>query len=115
MKVPTWQILSPDSLSRSTNTGPAYSNWASSRGEPNNSGGNENGVTLGRYHLERAWNDEGAAISSIGGFIVEYDVPLDATCSSTEEGCVTLRDETGDPGQVLEFPEMERPASYRLR
>ncbi|MCJ7451139.1 MAG: C-type lectin domain-containing protein [Steroidobacteraceae bacterium] len=76
------------------NNGPAYANWNSA--EPNNSGGVENHLTLGRYGAGGGWNDEGAAPGSIAGFIVEYDTPRRATCTGTE--CQTIK------GQFLKIP-----------
>ncbi len=80
------------------NTGPAYTNWA--QGEPNNSGGSESNLTLGRYGLGGGWNDEGAAVGSIGGYVVEYDLPRPAACVGGS--CQTIL------GQTLIFP----PGSY---
>jgi hypothetical protein len=74
---------------------PGYTNWAAS--EPNNDGGNESHLTLGRYGFGGGWNDEGSAIGSIAGFIVEYDVPRSAAC------VVGVDCETID-GQTLVFP-----------
>jgi hypothetical protein len=88
------------------NGGTVYTNWASVEGEPNDTGsgdGNENWLTLGRYPTNLyGWNDEGAAVGSIGGFIVEYDTPRTAAeCTGTEtstEACTTIN------GQTLTFP-----------
>ena len=77
------------------NTEPAYANWAV--GEPNNAGGNEEHLTIGRFGPGGGWNDEGAAIASIGGFIVEYDVPRSAACQGT--ACQTIQ------GHTLIFPQ----------
>lgn len=74
---------------------PGYTNWAAT--EPNNDGGVESHLTLGRYGLGGGWNDEGSAPGSIGGFIVEYDVPRTAEC------VVGVDCETID-GQTLVFP-----------
>ncbi len=76
------------------NQGPAYANWNSV--EPNNTGGVESHLTLGRYGAGGGWNDEGSAPGSIAGFIVEYDVPRPAECLGTE--CQTIN------GQLLTIP-----------
>lgn len=76
------------------NKGPAYANWNSA--EPNNSGGVESHLALGRYGAGGGWNDEGAALGSIAGFIVEYDTPRSASCTGTE--CQTIE------GQYLTIP-----------
>jgi len=81
-------------------TGPTvYTNWAS--GEPNNQGGSENHLTLGRFPSNLyGWNDEGSAVGTIGGFIVEYDTPrLIGECGgTTTRACTTIE------GQTLTFP-----------
>jgi hypothetical protein len=81
------------------NGGTEYTNWAPN--EPNNSGGIENHLTLGRFSTDLSgWNDEGAAVGSIGGFIVEYDTPLVlGECDGiTTKACTTVQ------GQTLTFP-----------
>ena len=74
-----------------------YSNWSPAPNlEPNNTGGNEEHLTLGRYSADLGrWNDEGSALGSIGGFIVEYDTPrtVNAGC-----GCPHWRT-TSDPAR----------------
>ncbi|MBK7902164.1 MAG: hypothetical protein IPJ97_03815 [Proteobacteria bacterium] len=72
-----------------------YANWAAT--EPNNNGGSENHLALGRYGLGGGWNDEGSAPGSIDGFIVEYDVPRTAECTVGLD-CETIN------GQTLVFP-----------
>ena len=77
------------------NGGTGYTNWASVEGEPNNNGSIENWVTLGRYEDNLyGWNDEGSAVGSIGGFIVEYDTPRTAAeCTggaASSEDCTTM-------------------------
>ena len=77
-----------------------YTNWAAT--EPNNNGGIENHLTVGRYPDNLyGWNDEGSAPGSIGGFIVEYDTPrTSAECVGYDqlEACTTIE------GQTLTFP-----------
>ncbi|HQR24556.1 MAG TPA: hypothetical protein PK163_07190, partial [Steroidobacteraceae bacterium] len=78
-----WHWVNAEGPIPTVNTAVAYANWAP--GEPNNSGGIENHLTLGRYDLgspdhvvpwvDGGWNDEGAAPGLIGGYIVEYDLP----------------------------------------
>ena len=79
----------------------AFANWAN--GEPNDGGdrienGQEQHLTLGRFAGVRGWNDEGVAPTSIGGFIVEYDVPRVATDCTLAGGCETVA------GQTLTLP-----------
>mgnify|MGYP000020604656 CR=1 FL=1 len=63
----------------------AYADWADT--EPNNAGGNESGLTLGRYGAGGGWNDEGSAQGSIGGFVVEYGNTATATdCYELDDG-----------------------------
>jgi hypothetical protein len=80
-----------------------YSNWAP--GEPNNTGApsvNERHLTLGRYANLGLWNDEGASLNSIGGFVVEYDTPRTTTAgcipAATSTECETVE------GQTMTFP-----------
>ena len=62
-----------------------YTNWQD--GEPNDNGGVEEqylGIGLGNIP---GWNDE-RVLGNIGGYVVEYDVPVDATaCVSGIETC----------------------------
>jgi hypothetical protein len=63
-----------------------YVNWHS--GEPNDAGGSESHLGLGRYNGP-GWNDEDAGVSTlIGGYVVEYDVPVAAAnCDPDAGGC----------------------------
>ncbi|HEX5106651.1 MAG TPA: hypothetical protein VFV87_22680 [Pirellulaceae bacterium] len=81
-----------------------YSNWSPAPNlEPNNQGGNEEQLTLGRYSADLGrWNDEGSAPGSIGGFIVEYDTPRTSTAGCTPSGTSTVC--TTVEGQSLTFP-----------
>ncbi len=95
-----WRWVNSEGPFSGSNGNPEYTNWAG--GEPNDGDGVENGqenhLTVGRYAGNYyAWNDEGAAPGSIGGFIVEYDVPRTAQCT------VGVNCETID-GQTLIFP-----------
>ncbi len=60
-----------------------YSNWQD--GEPNDQGGEQYlGIGL---RDEFGWNDE-QALGNIGGYVIEYDVPVPATeCLVGAEGC----------------------------
>jgi hypothetical protein len=94
-----WHWVNNEGPFPASNSGPQYTHWAD--GEPNNVGGSESHLSLGRYDGERCtgdcgWNDEGSAPASIGGYIVEYDVPRAAACSGTS--CQTI------DGQTLVFP-----------
>jgi hypothetical protein len=93
-----WRWVNDEGPFPGTNTGPGYTNWSKSPVEPNNSGGNENHLTLGRFGLYGGWNDEGAAVATIGGYIVEYDLPRTAACDPLLGTCQTIE------GQTLIFP-----------
>lgn len=91
-----WRWVNFEGPIPTTNDSTAYANWAP--GEPNNSGGVESHLTLGRYDnggpwVDGGWNDEGAAPGLIGGYIVEYDLPRPAACSGSS--CQTI------DGQIL--------------
>jgi hypothetical protein len=80
-----------------------YSNWSAAPNlEPNNTGGNEEHLTVGRYSDRGLWNDEGSAPASIGGFIVEYDTPRTANAGCTTSGTTTVC--TTVEGQTMTFP-----------
>jgi hypothetical protein len=93
-----WRWVNNEGSFPAANTGPAYSNWASD--EPNNLGV-EIYMALGRFDsggpwVDGGWNNEGTALDTIGGYIVEYDVPRPAAC--TGASCQTIT------GQFLTFP-----------
>lgn len=79
---------------------PSYSNWLNASDplnpEPNDNygAGSENQLAIGLGN-SFGWNDEGA-IGSIGGYIVEYDIPRPADCEGTS--CQTVE------GQILKLP-----------
>jgi len=77
-----------------------YENWLD--GEPNNLGGEQYlGVGLGGAF---GWNDE-QALGNIGGYVIEYDVPIPATeCVAGNEGCPLSEASTATlpPSVVLE-------------
>jgi len=66
-----WVWVNVEGLIPGTNSTDLYANWAED--EPNNAGSGELGLTLGRNGLYGGWNDEGAALGLIGGFVVEFD------------------------------------------
>ncbi len=99
-----WRWVNNEGPFPSVNNATLYANWAP--GEPNNSGGVENHLTLGRFDsgdpwVDGGWNDEGIAPGSLGGYIVEYDVPRPAAC--TGASCETIQ------GQTIVFP----PGSFQ--
>ncbi len=84
---------------------PSYSNWLP--GEPNDSGIGESHLAIGLLG-QNGWNDEGA-LSLIGGYIVEYDVPRQAAdCSVSAGGCETIE------GHELTFPEGSIPPGANI-
>jgi len=89
-----WRWVNNEGPFPGVNTGPAYTDWNAA--EPNDFVGAENQLSLGRYGLGGGWNDEGTAPGTIGGYIVEYDVPRAAACSGAT--CQTIQ------GQTLIFP-----------
>jgi hypothetical protein len=95
-----WRWVNNEGPFPGVNNSTVFANWAVAEGEPNNRGGSENGVTLGRYADLSSWNDEGSAVPLIGGFIVEYDTPrtLSECAGTTTRACTTI------DGQTLTFP-----------
>ena len=93
-----WLWVNSEGPIPGVNTQTIYANWNAA--EPNNVDGIESHLTLGRYGLGGGWNDEGSAPESIGGFIVEYDVPRPANCGTdpTNPTCQTIE------GQFLSIP-----------
>jgi hypothetical protein len=89
-----WQWVNNEGPFPGVNVDTVYANWNGA--EPNDAGGIESHLTLGRYGLGGGWNDEGVAPGAIDGFIVEYDVPRPAACTGTS--CQTIA------GQSLSFP-----------
>ena len=79
-----------------TNDGSRYANWAP--GEPDNDSGS--GKDRSEMYLalsQDGWLDEGN-LNNIGGYIIEYTVPIDATTCATPNGCETR------PGHRLKLP-----------
>jgi hypothetical protein len=103
----TW-LNGEGSISTSQVSLPSYSNWLSN--EPNDAGGSESYLAIG-LGGQFGWNDEGN-LGNIGGFIVEWDVPLAAEdCVVTPEnpmGCVTI------VGQTVAFPEDSNPGNATI-
>lgn len=100
-----WRWVNNEGPFSGSNGNPDFTNWAG--GEPNDGdlveNAAENHLTLGRYSASLdAWNDEGTDPGSIGGFIVEYDVPRTAACTVGVD-CETI------DGQTLVFP----PGSFQ--
>jgi hypothetical protein len=79
-----WVWQNGEGLIAGTNAGPGYANWLS--GEPNDAGSGESHLAIGLGGAF-GWNDEGA-LGNIGGFIVEYDVPIPLTTCA--DGCETI-------------------------
>lgn len=85
-----------------------YSNWQPN--EPNDAGGERH---LGIGHQNNVgWNDEGR-LGNIGGYVVEYDVPVEASeCVEGGEGCPL------SVGSNITFPqtvELEGEATIDVR
>ena len=59
-----WAWITGEGSFPGVNGGPVYSNWAA--GEPNDAGGGEMYLGIGRYGTAATWNDE-AALSNIAG------------------------------------------------
>ena len=93
-----WRWANSEGPFSGSNGNPDYTNWADN--EPNNNGGGEDHLTVGRYADDlHAWNDEGSAPGTIGGFIVEYDVPRAAACTGLD--CQTIDGQTGIPDGII--------------
>jgi hypothetical protein len=114
-----WEWVNTEGYFPAVNTGVAtqgiYANWATAQGEPNNTNNppGEKGVTLGRYADRSVWNDEGADVGSIGGFVVEYDTPRTLTSCKAAGGCTTVEGQTltfpaGSSGDTITFIPFER-------
>jgi hypothetical protein len=79
-----------------------FTNWQV--GEPNDYNGTDEKY-LGIGHDSPGWNDEGY-FSNIGGFVVEYDVPKDATGCADAGGCETT---TGETLTLPDKPDVDDP------
>jgi hypothetical protein len=88
-----WAWINDEGAIAGVNNALTFANWRV--GEPNDSGGDEKylGIGLGGP----GWNDE-RALGNIGGFVVEYDVPINAADCATPGGCETTT------GQTLTLP-----------
>lgn len=84
-----WTWVNGEGAIPGDNGGPGYANWAP--GEPNDTWGSEEHLTIGRFD-DDTWNDQGGVFDSMGGYIVEYDA--DATV--VIDGC-----DTGVPNAVV--------------
>lgn len=71
-----WEWLNDEGSIPGADSEEPYADWADL--EPNNSGGVEQHLALGRFGLGLGWNDEGTAPSSILGYIVEFGDTADA-------------------------------------
>jgi hypothetical protein len=99
-----WQWVNNEGPFPGVNNGTVYANW--NGGEPNNAGGSENHLALGRYAPSGGWNDEDSDLTGatpgagIGGYIVEYDFArVVSACNDATRGCTTIN------GQTLKFPQ----------
>ncbi len=80
-----------------------FTNWLSD--EPNDNGGEEQYLGIGLRNLF-GWNDE-RALGNIGGYVVEYDVPVDAgECVSGGDGCAISIGATITLPDTVELTEM---------
>ena len=80
-----------------------FTNWLSD--EPNDNGGEEQYLGVGLRDLF-GWNDE-RALGNIGGYVIEYDVPIDAgECLSGDEGCPIAVGSTITLPDTVELTEM---------
>ena len=126
-----WRWVNNEGPFSGSNGNTDYTNWANN--EPNDGGSDlfensqEDHLTLGRFYAGNSevtvenryvWNDEGVAPGSIGGFIVEYDVPRAAACDPTgtnlAKPCQTIDGQTlvfppgsFDPGETIKFTSYE--------
>jgi len=88
-----WAWINDEGAIAGVNNALTYANWQV--GEPNDSGGDEKYLGIG--HGGPGWNDE-RALGNIGGFVVEYDVPINAAGCANVGGCETTA------GQTLTLP-----------
>jgi len=90
-----WSVDDPATGTPAAPINETEPNDAPTAGENNQ----ENHLTLGRFANNLgAWNDEGSNLSSIGGFIVEYDTPRLVSDCQVAGGCETVE------GQKIQFP-----------
>jgi hypothetical protein len=85
-----WTWVNGEGAFAGDNHSLTYANWHT--GEPNDNNNTEERY-LGIGLQGSDWNDE-AALGNIAGFVVEYDVPLNATDCAGANGCQTNADQT---------------------
>jgi hypothetical protein len=91
-----WTWVNGEGSIAGSNSGVGYANWL--LGEPNDAGTGESHLAIGLGGAF-GWNDEGA-LGNIGGFIVEYDVPIPVSQCTDSNGCETIP----GGGQTLYLP-----------
>ncbi|HET9662677.1 MAG TPA: hypothetical protein VFP00_00495 [Burkholderiales bacterium] len=100
-----WQWVNGEGTFPGVDSATPFADWAAA--EPNNVGGSESHLTLGRYGLGGGWNDEGSAQSTIGGYVIEYDNT--AAAQNCLEGNDGVSEATGgcNPSgvQLLQLPQ----------
>jgi hypothetical protein len=99
-----WTWVNGEGAIAGVNDALTYANWQS--GEPNDAAGLDEKY-LGIGHGGPGWNDEGFVDDNIGGYVVEYDVPLNAANCADANGCETTT------GQILQLP-IQPPAGATL-
>ena len=88
-----WKWENGEIIDPTNTTGLHYTNWVAKPGvplEPNNLGGSEDHLAIGRYSDFIGWNDEGSDLTRIGGYVVEYGdklATIAATDCATPAGC----------------------------
>jgi hypothetical protein len=97
-----WTWVNGEGAIAGVNDALTYAHWQD--GEPNDAGGlDEKYLAIG--HGGPGWNDEGFVDDNIGGYVVEYDVPLSAADCADANGCETTT------GQILRLPIQPPPGA----